>query len=922
MLHNRLCKKAFAALVLVVMLLGAEGHGNLMLAQGSDLWVDAVHGSDANSGLSAGAALRTIQKAADAAVAGTTIHILPGVYRESIRPAASGSSASPIRYVAENGPGTAVLRGSDPASALTWTQLTANTIGLPAGVDPGNVYYADLSAWGLAAPPRFVLRLDGSGDVAGRLPLAREPDWQVTTEFKYHEFWWAADGGWGPAGCDPPTDPNPRSCDAPWRSSTQLTDRTNDSEPAGVQAGNLTTLGNLTGATAVMIDGRIGHYAYRRAIVAHNQTAGRITVSPAAGREGADLGWGTKYYVEGKANLLDTPGEWWYDNSSKRLYLWPPSAGSPAGQNIEISRRARGFNLGNRSYITLDGLRLEFYNGTVIEIGNSNNQKSYNVIVRNATIQYANQGIVLDQGAGGAPENAIDGFTLENSQIAYMDTSALYFLYWWANGNQANSFTHAGVVRTVIRNNELHHLGFRSDYDNAVGASILYADRLRFEGNHVHHVAHNGVQFSYSVIQSHKWYGFTPQEIKTGDILIKDNIFEKACQLTTDCGALKIWGDPPDRHVYRNMLIVGNVFRDTFGWSFVAQKRKTWSGGAGSAVQGMGGFGLYLNMTSGIHIYRNIAYNNAYADFQLCGLWRDDNLTYYNNVAANSLHGFYLACLNSVPPINTSTSFFNNILINNENYGIVYDDPSDLIGNVTNLNFDYNLYHGNGWSSGIYKPGDMVIYRGAYLNSYYQTLAQLQAGTVWEDHGQSGDPLFWSYTLADRDMFDGSWPDFRLSGGSINAIDRGTVSLPVSLNALLAQFGVDDSRSGAAFDIGRYENSFALVATPPARAINPGGVARYTIELSPPDTPYPVTLSVVNPSTDLILHLAPTTLSASTPATLIVTDTHGGSSLTPGLWYDIPVVGSGNGCQYTQTVHLLVGGFRQYHPLVYNKRGH
>jgi hypothetical protein len=920
MLRGRLWQRLPIMFLLLIGLVCCWGNVDPTIAQSAGhLWVDAVSGSDANTGLSAAAAFRTIQKAASVAGAGTTIHILPGVYRESIRPSASGSSTAPIRYVAENGAGTAIVRGSEPSSSLTWVQLTANTIGLPAGVNPSSIYYADLSAWGLSASPRFVVQLDGSGDVLARLPLAREPDWQVATEWKYHEFWWAADGGWAPAGCDPATDPDPWDCDAPWRSATQLTDRTTDSEPAGIEPGNLTTLADLTGGTAVMIDGRVGHYAYRRTITAHDRTAGRITISPAAGNEGADLSWGTKYYVEGKPGLLDNPGEWWYDHSAKRLYLWPPVAGDPAGQNIEISRRASGFDLSNRSHITLDGLRLELFNANAVEIGNGSNQKSYGVTVRNVTIQYANRGIVLDQGADGAVDNAINGFTLENSHIAYMDTNALNFNYWWANSNHADSFTHSGIVNTIIRNNEFDHLGFRSDSDNAVGASILYADKLRFEGNHVHHVAHNGIQFSYSVIQSSRQYGFTPQEIKTGDILIQDNVFEKTCQLTTDCGALKFWGDPPDKHVYRNVLITGNVFRNTFGWSHIAQERKLWSGGTGSAVQGMGGFGLYLNMTSGMHVYRNIAYNNAYADFQMYGLWRDDNLVYYNNIAANSLHGFYLAGIDDVPPINTSTPFFNNIMINNENYGIVYDDSADCIGGITNLNFDHNLYYGNGWSNGIYKPGVMIIYRGAYVNSYYQTLSQMQADTAWEDHGVAGDPLLRNYDLTDRDLFDDSWPDFRLTGSSVNAIDRGTVSLHSSLNALLTQFEVADFRSGAAFDIGRYESGFTLVATPQFYAVNPGGVAQYALQLEPPDTLYAVTLSVTNPSPYLTLHLEPITLTAFASATLVVTNTHSGPTLIPGLRYAIAIIGSGGGLQHTQTVYLLVGGTRHYLPLIFRR---
>jgi hypothetical protein len=122
----------------------------------TDLWVNAINGNDANDGLTAATPFRTIQKAADLAGNGTTVHILPGVYRETVRLAMDGSAAGPARYIAENGPGTVAVRGSDPASSLTWSQLTANTIGLPPGVDPTSIYYADLSAWGLDSPPRFV----------------------------------------------------------------------------------------------------------------------------------------------------------------------------------------------------------------------------------------------------------------------------------------------------------------------------------------------------------------------------------------------------------------------------------------------------------------------------------------------------------------------------------------------------------------------------------------------------------------------------------------------------------------------------------------------------------------------------------------------------------------------------------------------
>jgi len=736
----------------------------------------------------------------------------------------------------------------------------------------------------------------------------------VATEWKTHEFWWAADGGSAPAACDPVTNDD-HNCDLPQRSMTQLTDRTNDSEPSGIEVGNLTTLGDLTDGTLVAIDTLQGHYVYRRAITAHDVGASRITVDKVCEHDGGSgnpgLGWGSKYYVENKPYLLDTPGEWWYDTATKRLYLWPTTSANPATLDIEVSRRTNGFSLRDRSYTILDGLTVELLNGSAIYLANWETHKAYNDIVRNATLRYANWGLYIEQSvrATAPPGNIIDGFTLEDSEIAYMDTFAIRLIDWWENSAAADSFTRSGIVNTIIRNNEMHHLGFRTDGDNAVGASFSFVNKLRFEGNHVHHVAHNGVQFSRSVIQSDKTYGFSPEEIKTGDILIADNIFERACQLTTDCGGLKFWGSPPDNHVFRNVLITGNIFRDSVGWTYVSEKRGRWTDSETSQVRGMGAFGLYVDHASGIHAYRNIAYNNAYNGYMFSGVWRDGPMIYVNNVAANSLYGFALGSGYDTHG-SVDTRVINNIVVNNEAFGMT---AGYATGRTQNMTIDYNLYHANGWGE-MWHDGPMVIREDGSWDPY-QTLDEVRANTPWEDHGQEGDPAFLDYDVTERAMFDGSWPDFHLTADSSSAIDRGTTMLPASLTALLTAFGVTDPHWGTAYDIGRYEAGFALLAQPSAQSINPGGTARYTISLYPPDLPHTVTLSVASPAPELTVTLAPTVLAAGETATLTVTDTHTGT-FELGLGYMITVTGAGGGFTQTANVRLLVGGARLYLPLV------
>jgi hypothetical protein len=198
----------------------------------------------------------------------------------------------------------------------------------------------------------------------------------------------------------------------------------------------------------------------------------------------------------------------------------------------------------------------------------------------------------------------------------------------------------------------------------------------------------------------------------------------------------------------------------------------------------------------------------------------------------------------------------------------------------------------------------------------YPTLADIQANTEWEDHGVAGNPNFWNYDVNDHELDDGSWPSFHLTVESDNAIDGGTGSLPVSLENLLDAFAVYDPVWGVAPDIGRYEAGFALLSQPSAQAVEPGGVAHYILRLHPDDLPYSVDLTVASPSPDLLASLNSTVLAPGMTATLILTHTHPGQPVVPGVIYTVPVTGTGGGFLRSATVGLLVGGVRHHLPLV------
>ena len=217
------------------------------------------------------------------------------------------------------------------------------------------------------------------------------------------------------------------------------------------------------------------------------------------------------------------------------------------------------------------GLQIELFNQNAYQISHNESDESAsgNHII-NSRIRFVNKGVRLYHYVSGSDDRfAITDFHLENSILSYIDTTAVDSYFSWSGVPSPEKFTYAGIRNSVIRGNSIHHIGFNSDLRSAVGMRIFYPDKWIIENNHIHHIAHNGIHLHLSVIDSEKTFDLNPEEIKIGEILVKDNLIEKTCQAGSDCGALKIGGsNRPYSHVFRDVLVIGNTFRHNFGWYF------------------------------------------------------------------------------------------------------------------------------------------------------------------------------------------------------------------------------------------------------------------------------------------------------------------------------------------------------------------
>ncbi|MFV1995391.1 MAG: right-handed parallel beta-helix repeat-containing protein, partial [Verrucomicrobiales bacterium] len=249
------------------------------------------------------------------AVAGDTVHLRAGTYRETVTPANDGAAGSPIVFRPYQNE-TVVISGSDALSG--WTDIG------------GGIWEAPMN-WSMVEY-RNQLFVNGVAMTKARWPNVADND-PITPEGALFEL----------AG--------------------------SNMQQARAQGGfpGAWTSASLDGA-AIWVMAQAKWRAWNSAITGYDPATGiasftEVTQSWYAGNMNpATQGpYGDGYfYLSGSLGLLDAPGEWWRDDANAKMLLIPPAGVDPtdAGTEIEAKRRDYGFNLDNREHIHLEDLIL------------------------------------------------------------------------------------------------------------------------------------------------------------------------------------------------------------------------------------------------------------------------------------------------------------------------------------------------------------------------------------------------------------------------------------------------------------------------------------------------------------------------------------------------------------------------------------
>lgn len=321
-------------------------------------------GSDNNPGTTA-RPFQTLAQACAAAVAGDTVYLGDGTYREILKPKNSGTTGKPIRFAAAPG-GKVVLNGTEALSGA-WER------------------HAD-KIYKLSTTRKFIqLFVDGK-----MMPEARWPNIPLNDLMAKQR----ATAGPG-TGYEILADPN---------------------LPPGDWNGAIVTLwpgsewGNSTRRVTDYQPGK----AFR-----FDKTLEQKVKDPYHARDPYQPRQGNPYLLSGSLAGLDSPGEWCLDERTGTVYLWTPDGSAPETHRVEVKARDYACDLSGLGFIEVTGMEIF---GAAVDMS-----RAHDCLLEDCRLRYVNHFRECDTQKLPPPINRVSGKNnqLRKCLIAYAATEGL-----------------------------------------------------------------------------------------------------------------------------------------------------------------------------------------------------------------------------------------------------------------------------------------------------------------------------------------------------------------------------------------------------------------------------------------------------------------------------------------------------------------
>jgi hypothetical protein len=424
----------------------------------------APNGSDNNPG-TLQRPFKTVQKCADIIQAGETCFLRAGIYRETVRPKTSGTKESPITFAAYNNE-RAVISGADLVE--NWQIFRTSIFRVNATLPVKR--YSDRGF--------FANQLFFNGKM---MPEARFPNINQNQDFLRPSL---LNGGLKSKG----------------KSIVTLENNQIPHLPKGWTDAKIWTNEWFISRTGTITEDVTG-----------KRTAQMTGLWDMAGF------W---FYLFGKLELLDSPGEWFYDDKTQTLYLWSLNGKVPNA--VEVKQRNFAFDLRDRSSISLKNLNL--FANTITTSDNSSS-----IVIDGVRAKYISHHMTLpelpkSEQAANSDDNLILASHTHDTGIQLRGNNHIIknSILEWSSGN--------GILLEGNNHQVINNIISSTNY------MVSYAAPIRINGNG-HKITYNTITRTGRDAINIDWHtaGFDGRNIE-----IAYNDISRFGMLSTDLGAIYV----------------------------------------------------------------------------------------------------------------------------------------------------------------------------------------------------------------------------------------------------------------------------------------------------------------------------------------------------------------------------------------------
>jgi len=210
------------------------------------------------------------------------------------------------------------------------------------------------------------------------------------------------------------------------------------------------------------------------------------------------------YVVEGKLALLDSPGEWFQDTATGRLYVWTSSGASPASGQLETLQRDTGLLVSAVADMQVQQIAFERHRQQSVAVVGAKR-----TLVSGVSSRYADGTGVLVAAASATADSA--GSVVQGSTVSHAGTVGIS----------------VSGPAMVVSGNQVDTVGLESQSTDVSAGVLVDSAGGTVADNRISQTAYAAIILSQP----------------TG-LSVTGNVLTQACRRFTDCGALYTGGAP------------------------------------------------------------------------------------------------------------------------------------------------------------------------------------------------------------------------------------------------------------------------------------------------------------------------------------------------------------------------------------------